>query len=135
MSFFETITLPTRGDHRGELTIVEALKNIPFEIKRIYYLKDLDCDTPRGFHAHYKLKQMAICLSGTCEMLFDDGNVKETLIMNSSSEGILIPPMVWHEMHNFSKDCIFLVLASDIYDESDYIRSYLDFIKVVSNDT
>lgn len=135
MSLFEVTALHTLGDHRGELTVVEALKNIPFNIKRIYYLKNLDPKTPRGFHAHYKLKQFAICLSGTCEMLFDDGNTKETINMNSSSEGVIIPPMIWHEMYNFSEDCVFLVLASDLYVESDYIRDYQEFIKVVLNDS
>lgn len=135
MSLFKTISLPTRVDHRGELTIVEALNNIKFDIKRVYYLKNLERDTPRGFHAHHKLEQVAVCISGSCEMLFDNGEVKETITMCSSSTGVFIPPMIWHEMFNFSEDCIFLVFSSDVYDESDYIRNYQDFLKVVQSDT
>jgi dTDP-4-dehydrorhamnose 3,5-epimerase-like enzyme len=135
MSLFEVSTLTTLGDSRGSLTVIEALKTVPFDIKRVYYLKNLASATPRGFHAHYRLEQFAICLSGSCEIIFDNGKSKERKLMDSASEGVLIPPMVWHEMHNFSKDCIFLVLASDIYDEADYIRDYQDFLKATQSDT
>ncbi|AXQ99048.1 sugar 3,4-ketoisomerase [Pseudoalteromonas piscicida] len=135
MSLFETISLNTLGDERGTLTVVEALKTLPFDIKRVYYLKNLVANIPRGFHAHYKLQQFAICLAGSCEMVFDDGVSRELKLIDSSSEGVLIPPMVWHEMHNFTEDCIFLVLASDLYDENDYIRDYQNFMKVIKSDS
>lgn len=119
------------SDSRGTLVALEENKNIPFDIKRIYYLYSLN-DEPRGFHAHKELRQVALCLNGSCDMILDDGINKKTFRFNSRSQGILIEPMVWHEMHNFTKDCVFLVLASDYYNESDYIRDYEQF-KILIN--
>ena len=131
MSMFELTSLKSIGDTRGTLTVIEGLKDLSFEIKRLYYLTNLDANTPRGFHAHFELTQFAICLSGSFDMLFDDGYNKETYKVDNNCEGVLIPPMIWHEMHNFSNDCILLVLASAPYDEDDYIREYKQFCKHV----
>jgi dTDP-4-dehydrorhamnose 3,5-epimerase-like enzyme len=118
-------------DSRGSLTVLENLKNIPFEMKRIYYLKHTTPGTSRGYHAHKKLKQMAICLAGSCRFIMDDGKTKEEFTLRSYHQAIIIDPMVWHEMHDFSSDCVLLVLANDFYDESDYIRDYDSFTKLV----
>lgn len=132
MKLISWIELPNLGDHRGSLIVVEANKNLPFEIKRLYYIFDSKPDTPRGFHAHHKLTQVAFCIQGKFKMLMDNGNEKQEVILEEPNKGLVIPPMVWHEMHDFSEDCIILVLADDYYNESDYIRNYDDFIHQVN---
>lgn len=131
MSLIEWIEVPNLGDHRGNLVVAEANKNIPFNIQRLYYIFGARPDVPRGFHAHKQLQQIAFCIQGNCKMLMDNGKEKQEVILSEANHGLKIPPMIWHEMHGFSKDCILLVLASDHYDESDYIRNYEDFIKEV----
>jgi dTDP-4-dehydrorhamnose 3,5-epimerase-like enzyme len=123
-----TIELQSYGDNRGRISIAEIGKEIPFDVKRIYYLTNLSDSKPRGFHAHRELRQLAICIEGSCRMLLDDGVDKSVVAMDSPTLGVLIEPMVWHEMHDFSDGCVFLVLASDIYNEQDYIRDYSEFI-------
>lgn len=123
-----TIELQSYGDNRGCISIAEIGKEIPFDVKRIYYLTNLSDSKPRGFHAHRELRQLAICIEGSCRMLLDDGVDKSVVAMDSPTLGVLIEPMVWHEMHDFSDGCVFLVLASDIYNEQDYIRDYSEFI-------
>lgn len=132
MSFVRLIDFPALGDHRGSLVALEASKTIPFDIKRVYYLFGTKQGVARGFHAHKALKQVAVCVTGQCRMLLDDGNKKEEIWLDSPTKGLLIEEMVWHEMHDFSPDCVLLVLASDHYDESDYIREYANFIKWMS---
>lgn len=131
MSLLKLIDLNPLGDERGQLSVLEAQKNIPFPIKRVYYLTNMKHDVPRGFHAHKKLEQVAISVSGKCRMLLDDGKNKEDLWLDSPSKAIRIEPMVWHEMHDFSENCVLLVLASEHYDEADYIRNYSDFLGMV----
>ncbi len=131
MSLLKRIDLKSLGDERGQLSILEAQKNIPFSIKRVYYLTNMKHDVPRGFHAHKELEQVAVCVAGKCRMLLDNGQVKEEVWLDAPNKAIRIEPMVWHEMHDFSEDCVLLVLASDHYDESDYIRNYSDFIEMV----
>lgn len=121
------------GDERGQLVALEGNKNIPFEIKRVYYLTGTKSGVPRGFHAHKELEQIAVCVSGSCRMIMDDGHCKEESWLDSPSKAIHIGKMIWHEMHDFSPDCVLLVLASEHYDESDYIRNYSDFIGLVRN--
>ncbi|WP_270689641.1 sugar 3,4-ketoisomerase [Aeromonas sp. D3] len=133
MSLITLIDLPVLGDERGSLVALQRNRNIPFEIKRVYYIYGTQKGVARGFHAHKELKQVAICLSGSCRFVMDDGVQKNEVILNSPSQGLLIDVMQWHEMYDFSEDCILLVLASDIYDEADYIRSYNEYIKGVSN--
>ncbi|CRM20152.1 MULTISPECIES: sugar 3,4-ketoisomerase [Pseudomonas] len=119
------------GDNRGELIAIEVGvdKIIPFEIKRVYYIYATAPGISRGFHAHRNLKQIAICVSGTCKMVLDNGTVREETIMHSATRGLVIESMIWREMHDFSPDCVLLVLASEHYEESDYIRSYETFLE------
>ncbi|WP_163907559.1 sugar 3,4-ketoisomerase, partial [Proteus mirabilis] len=107
------------GDERGSLTSLEQNKNIPFEIKRIYYIFGTKKGVSRGFHAHKELQQLAICVRGSCRFIMDDGKNREEIILNDPNLGLLINPMQWHEMHDFSEDCIVIVLANDYYDEND----------------
>lgn len=131
MSLLKLIDLKPLGDERGQLSVLEAQKNIPFSIRRVYYLTNMKPDVPRGFHAHKKLEQVAVCVAGECCMLLDDGNNKEKVLLDSPTKAIRIEPMVWHEMHDFSADCVLLVLASEHYDESDYIRDYSAFVGMI----
>lgn len=131
MSLVNIIDLPMLGDDRGQLVAIEENKQVPFDIKRIYYIYGTEQGVTRGFHAHKELNQVAICVSGSCKMLLDDGENKSTILLDNASKGVGIPPMIWHEMHDFSDDCVLLVLASEHYDESDYIRDYKTFIASV----
>lgn len=116
-----------RGDERGWLIAIEEGREVPFTIKRVYYIFGTVPGVRRGKHAHKKLRQLAICIQGSCDFFMDNGKVQETISLCSRSAGLLIEPMVWHEMDNFSPDCVLLVLASDLYRESDYIRSWSEF--------
>ncbi len=129
MELINWIDFVQLGDSRGELVAIEQQNTVPFDIKRVYYIYNTDKNISRGFHAHKKLKQLAICVSGSCRMLLDNGKVRENVKLDSPLKGILINDMVWHEMHEFTKDCVLLVLASDYYDEADYIRQYDQFIR------
>jgi dTDP-4-dehydrorhamnose 3,5-epimerase-like enzyme len=129
VSLIKLIDFPSLGDERGSLVAIEGNKNIPFDIKRVYYIFGTHKNIARGFHAHKELNQVAVCITGKCRMLLDNGNTKDNVWMDSATKGVLIEDMVWHEMHDFSDDCVLLVLASAHYDESDYIRNYDDFLK------
>lgn len=118
------------SDDRGSLTFLEGNKDIPFQIKRIYYLYNLN-DAHRGFHAHKNLNQVAICVSGSCTFVLDNGKEKQEIKLSKPNEGLFIDKMIWHEMKDFSKDAVLLVLASEYYDEADYIRNYDEFLKLV----
>lgn len=120
----ESVDLSVLGDERGSLVAIEGNKDLPFDIKRIYYIFNTKSDVARGFHAHIKLKQMAICISGSCSFLVDDGVTRKTLELKSPEKGLLIEGLVWREMFDFSEDCVLLLLASEYYDESDYIHDY-----------
>ncbi|MHC5105995.1 sugar 3,4-ketoisomerase [Enterobacter ludwigii] len=125
----EIITFPEHGDDRGTLIVLEQYKKIPFDIKRIYYMFDTQEGVRRGFHAHKKTRQLAIPVKGQCKILLDDGLEKTEVCLNNPGEGVMIEPMIWHEMFDYSDDCVLLVLANDLYDENDYIRNYDTFIK------
>lgn len=131
MSLIQLVDFPALGDERGSLVAIEAQKKVPFEIKRVYYLFGTKAGVPRGFHAHKELKQLAICVTGKCRMILDDGVSQENAWLDSPTKGLLIDAMVWHEMYDFSADCVLLVLANAHYDEADYIRSYDEFLKEV----
>ena len=118
------------GDARGELIPIEAMRDVPFPIERVYFLRNLLADRPRGFHAHKVLRQAAFCIAGTCNIILDDGVNRTQHKLVEPSKGLLIEPLIWHEMNSFSKDCILMVIASDYYDESDYIRDYNDFLRI-----
>ncbi len=126
------VPLKKRGDERGLLVAVEGERDVPFAIARTYYVFGTAPGVSRGFHAHKQLQQVAVCVIGSCTMLMDDGNQKESVRMDAPDRGLLIPPRVWHEMSDFSPDCVLLVLASDHYDEADYLRNYADFLAYVS---
>ena len=134
MKLVKWIEFQNHGDDRGQLVALEIGKehNVPFDIKRIYYIYRTEIGVSRGFHAHKQLKQVAICVSGRCRMVLDDGHDRESVIMQCPTKGLLIRDMIWREMHDFSDDCVLLVLASEHYDESDYIRDYDNFKKQVS---
>ena len=132
MSLVKLISFESLGDHRGSLVAIEQNKNIPFEIKRIYYIYDTKPGVVRGLHAHKALKQVAIALKGSCRFVLDDGFAKEDIILDCPTKGILIDSCLWREMHDFSEDCVLMVLASEHYDESDYIRDYAVFLQEVS---
>ncbi|MER0325900.1 sugar 3,4-ketoisomerase [Vibrio vulnificus] len=123
------IQFPVIGDERGNLVALERNKEIPFDIRRVYYMFGMQSDLARGFHAHKELIQVAVCLKGSCDILMDDGNYKQVVTLNSPDKGLVIDTMQWHEMANFSDDCVLLVLASDVYNESDYIRDYREFLR------
>jgi dTDP-4-dehydrorhamnose 3,5-epimerase-like enzyme len=122
-----------KGDSRGSLISLEQNRNIPFDIKRVYYIFDTMDSVRRGFHAHKKLEQVLICVSGSCKVLVDDGSSKEDIVLDNSNKGLLISGLVWREMFDFSADCVLMVLASEYYDENDYIRNYDEFIKAIKN--
>ncbi len=128
MTLFNWIHLPILNDHRGSLVAVESSETISFEIRRVYYLYGIKPGAARGFHAHEKLQQVAICLKGKCRLVLDDGIVREEAWLDSPSKGLFIKELVWREMYDFSEDCVLLVLASDHYDEADYIRDYKEFL-------
>ena len=130
MSLVQLIDLPNLSDPRGGLVALESNQSIPFELKRIYYIFKTTDQQARGFHAHKNLKQIAICLQGSCKFVLDNGYHQEEIILNSPLKGLLIESLMWREMHDFSEDCVLLVLASEHYDESDYIRDYSDFVKI-----
>ncbi|EKO3735535.1 WxcM-like domain-containing protein [Vibrio metschnikovii] len=132
MSLVKLISFESLGDHRGSLVALEQNKNIPFEIKRIYYIFDTKQGVVRGLHAHKALKQVAIALKGSCRFVLDDGMTKEEIILDCPTKGILIDSCLWREMHDFSEDCVLMVLASEHYDESDYIRDYSEFLECVN---
>jgi dTDP-4-dehydrorhamnose 3,5-epimerase-like enzyme len=127
VSLIQLISFPPLGDDRGSLVALESQQSIPFDIKRVYYIFGTQQGVARGFHAHKQLKQVAVCVTGRCRMVLDDGKHREEVWLDSATKGILIEDMVWREMHDFSEDCVLLVLASKHYDESDYIRDYAEF--------
>lgn len=127
-----TYDFKIRGDERGSLIAIEEKTDIPFSLKRVYYIFDTQAGVTRGLHAHRTLRQVLVCVHGSCKVLLDDGMGKISVPMDSGSRGLLVDPMIWHEMYDFSQDCILLVLASDIYDENDYIRDYPKFIELVN---
>ena len=135
MSLIQLIDFQVLGDERGQLVSLEQHKNVPFEIKRIYYMYGMKSELPRGFHAHKNLEQVAICINGSCTFVLDDGVNREEIILNSPTVGLYIDNNKWREMYNFSSDCILMVLASELYDESDYIRDYDAFLKRLENDS
>lgn len=126
----EFVEFPKISDDRGSLIPVEFEKFLPFVCKRAYFLTGLQTQLRRGFHAHKELQQVFFCIQGSCKILMDDGKMKDNYEIEGT-KAIVIDKMVWHEMYEFSKDCVIAVFASDIYKESDYIRDYADFTKYV----
>ncbi len=124
------IELPKNYRDKGNITAVNSLIEIPFNVNRIYYLYDIPGGESRGGHAHKELQQVIIAASGSFDLIIDDGKNKKTFSLNRPNIGVLMPKGLWRELDNFSSGSICLVLASDIYDENDYIRNYEDFKKL-----
>lgn len=122
------LSLPVVHDRRGNLTFIESSKIIPFEIKRVYYLYDVPGGAERGGHAHKQLHQLIIAMSGSFDVLLDDGKDKKKFHLNRSYSGLYICPMIWREINNFSSGSVCMVLASTFYDEEDYYREYSEFM-------
>jgi dTDP-4-dehydrorhamnose 3,5-epimerase-like enzyme len=123
------ISLPQIGDRSGQITSINNMKEVPFDIKRIYYLYDVPGGESRGGHAHYKLQQLLVAASGSFDVIIDDGRNKQTFSLNRPNYGLYITPGIWRDLVNFSSGSVLLVLASAIYEEEDYIRTYEDFLK------
>ncbi|HIF9275862.1 TPA: sugar 3,4-ketoisomerase [Photobacterium damselae] len=133
MSLISLIEFNRLGDDRGELISLEQNKNIPFDIKRVYYIFDTQQGVARGFHAHKDLQQVAICVKGSCRFIIDNGVQRESVILDKPNMGLFINSMMWREMHDFSEDCILMVIADHHYDEADYIRDYDDFLGCIKH--
>lgn len=121
------LDLPKIEDPRGNLTFIEQCKHIPFEIKRVYYLYDVPGGAVRGGHAHKEQHEFIIAASGSFDVILNDGKDNVRYHMNRSYYGLYTPPMTWRELDNFSSGSVCLVLASDLFDERDYIRDYDEF--------
>ena len=119
------------GDDRGQLVALEEFKDIPFEIKRVYYMYDTGEGVRRGYHAPKSLEQILICIHWSCKILLDNGTEKKVVPLEKPYEGLYVSNNMWREMYDFSPDAVLLVLASDFYDESDYIRNYDEFLKLI----
>jgi len=127
------IDLPKIADHRGNLTFIEADRHIPFLIQRVYYLYDVPGGAERGGHAHKEMHQLIVAMSGSFDVVLDDGSEKKRFHLNRSYYGLYVCPMIWRELDNFSSGSVCLVLASNLYDEGDYYRNYVDFMAAVNS--
>lgn len=119
------------GDERGMLVALEEFKDIPFRIKRVYYMYQTAEGVVRGYHAHKKLEQILVCIHGSCKIRLDNGTEKKVVLLERPYEGLYVANNMWREMYDFSSDAVLLVFASELYDESDYIRDYDEFLKFI----
>ena len=122
------------GDDRGQLIALEEFNDIPFRIKRVYYMYDTKSGVVRGHHAHILLEQILICIHGSCKIKLDNGKEKKIVHLEKPYEGLYVANNMWREMYDFSDDAVLMVLAPEIYNEEDYIRDYEEFLKLVAND-
>jgi len=120
---------PRYKNDTGFLVVLEALKDIPFEIKRVYYIYGLENNSRRGFHAHKTLQQVLVCLHGSCKIMLDDGKERIDVTLDDPTDALLIDKMLWRETYDFSDDVVLLVFASEYFDEDDYIRDYDEFLR------
>ena len=120
------------GDNRGQLVALEEFKDIPFSIRRVYYMYDTVKGMVRGKHAHKSLEQILVCIHGSCKILLDDGREKKVIPLEKPYEGLYVPNNMWREMYDFSEDAVLMVLASDFYKENDYIRDYDQFVSYIN---
>jgi dTDP-4-dehydrorhamnose 3,5-epimerase-like enzyme len=127
------INLPKISDTRGNLTFLEGSRHIPFEIRRVFYLYDVPDGAERGAHALKKCHQLLLAISGSFDVHLDDGSTKSSVHLNLPHQGLLVPPLIWREMENFSPGTVCLVLASELYSEADYYRNYNDFLAAVGS--
>lgn len=124
MTLVRWIDFRAISDSRGSLVAIEGGRTVPFEIKRVYYIYGTAPGASRGFHAHKALQQVAICLAGSCRFVLDDGRRREEVVLDRQDRGLLVDAMIWHEMHDLTANCVLFMLASDHYDEADYVRDY-----------
>lgn len=134
MKNYKLLNFDTYGDENGYLTVIENMKSCPFEIKRVYYIFNTKEGIERGFHAHIKLKQIAVCVKGSCNFIIDDGEIKQSIKLNNPNQGLYIEGLIWREIKDFSIDCVLVVLANDFYDDKDYIRDYQTFLSKIKNE-
>ena len=132
LSDCKIIELPKINDPRGNLTFVESGNHIPFEISRVYYLYDVPGGSERGGHAHIALSQLIIAMSGSFDVVLDDGHDKKRFHLNRSYYGLYVCPMIWRELDNFSSGSVCMVLASNLYDEADYYRDYDEYLSALA---
>jgi hypothetical protein len=125
------VSLPVINNPKGNLTFIEGMQHIPFDIKRVYYLYDVPGGAERGGHGHRDLAQLIIAMSGSFDVVLDDGLEKRRFHLNRSYYGLYVCPMMWREIDNFSSGSVCMVLASTLYDEADYYRDYQDFLRAV----
>lgn len=125
------IDLAVKGDERGSLIALEKGRDVPFEVTRVYYVYGTQPGVARGFHAHRNLRQLAVSVNGACTMVLDDGSERFSVRLDRPDLGLLIGPLLWREMHDFTPDCVLLVLADARYDETDYLRDYGQFLELV----
>lgn len=128
---YKLIDMNVMGDERGKLVSLESLKNIPFEIKRVYYIFDTLPEQDRGMHAHMDLEQMIVAIDGACEFILDDGENREHIWLNRPDKALYIGKNMWREMKHFSYGCKLMILASKYYDENGYIKNYDKFLEKV----
>jgi dTDP-4-dehydrorhamnose 3,5-epimerase-like enzyme len=121
------------GDERGQLVALEEYIDIPFEMKRVYFMYDTKDGVIRGHHAHKSLEQILICIHGSCKVRLDNGKEKKVIPLEKPYEGLYVSNSMWREMFDFSSDAVLMVLASELYEESDYIRDYDEFLEYVKN--
>lgn len=133
MNFSEQIFKPHSNEY-GKLIAIEGNEDIPFEIKRVYYIYDVDGDVRRGFHSHKNLKQVLICVHGSVKILLKTPKEEKTIVLDDPAKGLYIGSNVWREMYDFEDGAVLLVLASEHYDENDYIRDYNVFEKMYTED-
>lgn len=126
---YKLIPMNIHGDARGKLVSLESMRNIPFEFKRMYYMFDTLPNEARGFHAHKELEQLIIAMDGACKFILDDGKNREEVLLNRPDVALYIGKNIWREMHDFSYGCKLVVLASEYYNENEYIRNYDDFLR------
>lgn len=119
-------------DHRGNLSVVESMKSIPFDIKRVFWINDVPAGRGRGGHAHRWQSMLIVAASGSFSVILDDGESSETFVLDSPSEGLLVTPGIWNILENFSENAVCMVFASDFYDEEEYIREYDDFREFIA---
>ena len=131
----ERVQLQKHGDHAGMLIALEEARNVPFVIRRVYYIYATKDNVHRGRHAHRYLHQLAVAVRGSVTFLLDDGSGPVEVVLDDPSQGLMLGRMVWRELYDFSEDCVLMVLADQLYDQSDYITDYADFLREVSGAT
>lgn len=129
----QLVELPLRHDERGDLVFVEAKNHLPFPIRRVFYIYNVQAEGNRGHHAHKKTHLALICLQGSTRILLDDGKRKKEITLTRPEHALLVPPKIWHSMDHFQKGTIILVLASEPYNEADYLRDYRAFKEYLRN--